>query len=107
MAVTTAYEYRLAIKADLLGRYEEIKEQANPDDYLRETADSWLPVYNGEIIALWSKEMPNDFDDTWQEIGTNENATIVTRMTYDIYNWLFSLTNEIWSEIETEKEEVL
>jgi hypothetical protein len=109
MAITTAYEYRLAIQEELRERFDEISEHAYGEDLLNEMADSWLPVYNGEIIALWSNEMPNEFDDSWQEFayeGFTSKQNIVGLMRVDIYNWLSALIRELWSEIVTEKEEV-
>jgi hypothetical protein len=109
MAITTAYEYRLAIQEELLGRYEEISESPYGEDLLNEMTDSWVPVYNGEIIALWSNEMPNEWDDSWKELaydGYTNGLNIVGLMRIDIYNWLSALVREIWDEIEEQKEEV-
>lgn len=106
MAITTAWEYRKAIKEDLVSNYEEISERAYPEDYLTETADSWTPVYNGDIIELWHKELPNEFVDSWQEIGAGDDFTIISLMRIDIYFWLSALVTELWDEVKEEKEEV-
>lgn len=106
MAITTYEDYRLAIREDLLDNYEEISSNPYWQDRLTEMADSWLPVYNGEIIALWSNEMPNEYDDSWKEFGYTGGQGIVALMSVDLYNWLSALVSELWSEIETEKEEV-
>jgi hypothetical protein len=109
MAITTEYEYRKAIQEELLERFDEISNHAYGEDLLNEMVDSWIPVYNGDIIALWSKEMPNDFDDSWKEQGYDgytNGLNIVGLMRVDVYNWLSALIRELWNEIETEKEEV-
>lgn len=104
----TEYEFRTAIKEDLLANYEEIISRPYPEDYLSETADSWSPIYNSDIIEIWSSPngMPNYFMDSWQEIGANDNDGIISRMRVDVYLWLDSLTRELWEEILEEKEEV-
>jgi hypothetical protein len=104
MALETAYEYRLAIKDELLGRYEELNSKIDIDDFLREIADGWVPVYTHQIIALWSKEMPNEFDDSWKEFGYTEKQGISDLMTIDLFMWLFYLTNELWLEVISEKD---
>ena len=108
MAITTEYEYRKAIQEELLERFDEISNHAYGEDLLNEMADSWVPVYNGEIIALWSKEMPNDFDDSWKEQGYDgytNGLNIVGLMRIDIYNWLSAVIRELWSEIEADKQD--
>jgi hypothetical protein len=106
MAITTAYEYRLAIRDDLLDNYEEISSNPYFEDRLTEISDSWVPVYNGEVIQLWSNEMPNEYDDSWQDSGFFDGMTIVGMMRIDIYNWFSALVRELWDEILEEKEEV-
>jgi hypothetical protein len=105
MAITTAYEYRLAIREDLLDNYEEISSNPYFEDRLIEISDSWVPVYNGEVIQLWSNEMPSEYDDSWQEFGFSDGMTIVGMMRIDIYNWFSALVRELWDEILEEKEE--
>lgn len=106
MAITTAYEYRLAIQEELLSNYEEISSRAYPEDYLTEMADSWTPVYNSEIIKLWANEMPSEYDDSWKDLGVNDEDGIIPRMRVDIYLWLSDVVTELWNEIVEKKEEV-
>jgi hypothetical protein len=98
------------ITDELNERYDEISEMTYPEDALSEVADSWLPVYNGDIIQVWSKEMPSEWDNSWQEFGLPsqkvEEIDIVGLMRIDLFQWLSSLTNRIWDEIKEEKGEV-
>lgn len=108
MAITTYYEYRTVIKDELNERFGEISEMAHYEDALSELADEFVPVYNGDIINLWSNEMPNEWDDSWQEFGLPSDTvgaiSIVGLMRIDIYQWLNSLVAELWDEIKEEKE---
>ncbi len=76
------------IRNQILDSWEWLKD-ANEnyiDDRLTEMADSAVPVYNNQIIQDW-QEMPSEFDDTWEDMAADPFATIVQRMSYDLYNY--------------------
>lgn len=90
------------IKNDLESRFEEINEATHPEDLLTEAADGYVPVYNGDIIKDW-QEMPNEFDDSWQEYGIDGARGIVSLMSYDLYTYYMAQVSEIWATIKAEK----
>ena len=99
MALTTYYQ----IKAEILDNLEQLKEMADPTDLLLELADSNTPVYYSAIISEW-QEMPYDYDDRWQELGTDGSASIMTLMQIDLGIYYEEQFLEVWREIEEETE---
>lgn len=87
------------IKAELADSFDWLTE-----DNLYEYVDGYVPIYTNEIIAEWT-EMPNDYDDTWQELGLSENATITRRMAGDLYNYYTDLVQTAYAELIEENEQ--
>lgn len=75
---------------------DSIKDRSN------EIVDGYVPVYNNEIIKEW-QEMPGDYDDRGAtELGTSEDAGIISRMSLDLYLYYSDLFNEAIAEVEAE-----
>lgn len=73
---------------------DEIKDRSG------EWVDSYLPVYNNQIIEEWQK-MPSEYDDRGgAELGHMEEVTIIGLMTLDLYLYYTDLFNEVVEEIE-------
>ena len=94
------------IKREILENWEQLEESAYPDDLLREMADSACPVYHSDIIKDW-QEMPNDFNDSWQENGiqTTEKTTIFGLMSWDLYFYYDSEYRRVFAEVRHDKEQ--
>lgn len=92
------------IRIELLENYEEIKNTNDSDSAVMEYAESWLPVYNNEILKAWG-EMPSMFNDSWQEMGYEKGQGIFELMTVDVATWYCDIAREAWSTIESEKGE--
>lgn len=95
--------------------YNEIKEQildewayfeSDEDRAISETADSFVPIYNSDIIREWSG-LSSDDSDRWHEYGyaTNELVSITDLMRIDLAIYYDELTRSIVDEIKEEKEE--
>ena len=78
---------------------EEIKDNSG------EWVDNYVPIYNNQVIKEW-QEMPSEYDDRGaQELGINEDATIINRMTLDLYLYYSDLFAEVLDEVEEELQE--
>lgn len=78
---------------------DEIKD--NSGDWV----DNYVPIYNNQVIKEW-QEMPSEYDDRGaQELGINEDATILNRMTLDLYLYYSDLFAEVLDEVEEELQE--
>lgn len=65
-----------------------------------EFIDSWLPVYNNQIIQEWTL-MPNDYTDRGSaELGTGQEISIINLMTLDLYLYYSDLFFEAVEEVE-------
>jgi hypothetical protein len=95
MALTTLSE----MKQEILENWAQFESSAYPEDLLTEFADSALPVYYGDIIQEW-QHMPNEFTDSWQDMGEIlPNTGITTLMQMDLFNYYLHLANTAYSEI--------
>jgi hypothetical protein len=74
--------------------FDSIKDRSN------ELVDSYLPIYNNEIIKEW-KDMPGEYDDRGaDELGADNSIGIVGRMSLDLYLYYTDLLNEAIQEVE-------
>ena len=65
-----------------------------------EFIDSWLPVYNNQIIQEWTL-MPNDYTDRGSaELGVGGEVNIINLMSLDLYLYYSDLFNEAVAEVE-------
>lgn len=65
-----------------------------------EFIDSWLPIYNNQIIQEWTL-MPNDYTDRGSaELGVGGEVNIINLMTLDLYLYYSDLFNEAVAEVE-------
>jgi hypothetical protein len=65
-----------------------------------EFIDSWLPIYNNQIIQEWTL-MPNDYTDRGSaELGTGQEISIINLMSLDLYLYYSDLFNEAVQEVE-------
>ena len=103
MTITNYYQ----IKAEILDHLEQLKEAPYPEELLLELADSNTPVYYSGIISEW-QEMPSDYNDRWQELGTDGSAGIMTLMQIDLSIYYsdqyHTIYNELCEEMETTNE---
>lgn len=104
MALSTKAE----IKQEILDNWEQFESNAYPHDLLNEFADTNLPIYYGDIIREW-QEMPSEFTDSWQDMGTDGSAGITTLMQMDLFNYYSHLFltayNELCDEMPTPEED--
>lgn len=65
-----------------------------------EFIDSWLPIYNNQIIQEWTL-MPNDYTDRGSaELGVGGEVNIINLMSLDLYLYYSDLFNEAVQEVE-------
>jgi hypothetical protein len=65
-----------------------------------EFIDSWLPIYNNQIIQEWTL-MPNDYTDRGSaELGGGGEVNIINLMSLDLYLYYSDLFNEAVAEVE-------
>jgi hypothetical protein len=65
-----------------------------------EFVDSWLPVYNNQIIQEWTL-MPNDYTDRGSaELGVGGEVNIINLMSLDLYLYYSDLFFEAVGEVE-------
>lgn len=97
----------LTTYAEILSEVEEgtaeLQEASYPEDILTEWADAQVPVYNHHIIAEWTN-LSFDDSDQWQELGVNENATIIDRMRVDLEIYYRDAYANAWHEVKAELE---
>ena len=92
------------IKSDIYDHLEQLKDSAYPEDLISELADSATPVYYNQIISDW-QEMPSEFNDSWQDLGTDGSAGIMTLMQMDLFNYYQDRYNRIYQEVMQDEEE--
>ena len=86
------------IKQEILDNWEQFESNAYPHDLLDEFADSAVPVYSNEVIQDW-QEMPSEFDDSAQEFDIDPDATIVQRMSLDLFNYYRHQYQKAYNEL--------
>jgi hypothetical protein len=65
-----------------------------------EFIDSWLPIYNNQIIQEWTL-MPNDYTDRGSaELGVGGEINIINLMSLDLYLYYSDLFAEAVAEVE-------
>lgn len=70
-----------------------------------EWIDSYLPIYNSEIIKEW-QVMPNEYDNRGAaEIGHGGEIDIVNLMSLDLYLYYYDLFQEAVTEVESKLQE--
>ena len=93
------------IKQDIYDHLDQLKESAYPQDLISELADSATPVYYSDIIKDW-QEMPSEFMDSWQDLGTDGSAMIMTLMQIDLFNYYHDRYTRIYQEVMQDQEEL-
>jgi hypothetical protein len=65
-----------------------------------EFIDSYLPIYNNQIIEEW-QSMPNEYDNRgYAELGQGGEINIINLMTLDLYLYYSDLFYEAVKEVE-------
>ena len=65
-----------------------------------EFIDSYLPIYNNQIVEEW-QAMPSDYDNRGSaELGTGQEINIINLMTLDLYLYYSDLFYEAVKEVE-------
>ena len=80
---------------------EWLKAHEQPDELLREIAESLIPIYNSEIISDWA-EMPQEFENFWAQFGWDEfleQGGIIGLMRIDLENYYQVKTVEAYEQI--------
>jgi len=73
---------------------EEIKDRSG------EFIDSYLPIYNNQIIEEW-QSMPNEYDNRGSlELGLGQEVNIINLMSLDLYLYYSDLFAEAVKEVE-------
>ena len=73
---------------------EEIKDRSG------EFIDSYLPIYNNQIIEEW-QNMPNEYDNRGSlELGLGQEVNIINLMSLDLYLYYSDLFAEAVKEVE-------
>jgi len=84
------------IRAELANgeELEDIKDRSG------EFIDSYLPIYNNQIIEEW-QNMPNEYDNRGSlELGLGQEVNIINLMSLDLYLYYSDLFNEAVKEVE-------
>jgi hypothetical protein len=84
------------IRAELANgeELEAIKDRSG------EFIDSYLPIYNNQIIEEW-QNMPNEYDNRGSlELGLGQEVNIINLMSLDLYLYYSDLFNEAVKEVE-------
>ena len=91
---------------------EEIKQELSDGDTTIEEieeregefVDSYLPIYNNEVIKEW-QEMPNEYDNEGAaQLGAPIESNIVQLMTLDLYLYYGALFREAIEEVRDNEE---
>ena len=65
-----------------------------------EFIDSYLPIYNNQIVEEW-QAMPSDYDNRGSaELGLGQEINIINLMTLDLYLYYSDLFYEAVKEVE-------
>jgi len=84
------------IRAELANgeELEAIKDRSG------EFIDSYLPIYNNQIIEEW-QNMPNEYDNRGSlELGLGQEINIINLMSLDLYLYYSDLFAEAVKEVE-------
>lgn len=92
-----------------LTRFTEIKAElasemndSDIEDRLTEIAEGYIPIYNYEIVEEWSL-MPEEFNDSWQEYGTEVAVQgIIRLMTLDLFAYYEAQVSRAYEELTAE-----
>jgi len=69
-----------------------------------EFIDSYLPIYNNQIVEEW-QAMPSEYDNRGSaELGHGEEINIINLMSLDLYLYYSDLFNEAVEEVENSLE---
>jgi len=91
------------IRAELANgeELEAIKDRSG------EFIDSYLPIYNNQIIEEW-QSMPNEYDNRGSlELGLGQEVNIINLMSLDLYLYYSDLFAEAVKEVEEGLEQAL
>jgi hypothetical protein len=89
------------IKEQVTENLEEILSSKDPEAFLNELADGFVPIYDSDIISEWV-ELPAEDSDQWKELGydTQRNeGGIVSLMQIDLVVYYINGFTKAWEEI--------
>lgn len=70
-----------------------------------EFVDSYLPIYNNQIVAEW-QDMPSEYDNRGHaELGGGQDIDIINLMSLDLYLYYTDLFYEAIQEVESNLED--
>lgn len=90
-------------KSAVLDEWERLSEATYPEDLLGQIADSFVPVYDFEVIKDW-QEMPSEYNDAWQELGVTDDYGITKLMSIDLWYYYRDLVNQAYQELAQDME---
>ena len=90
------------MKEEILSELKRGEGLDSIKDRSGEFIDSYLPIYNGDIIKEWA-DMSNEYDDMGvEEFGAVENLGIIGRMNLDLFLYYSDLFSGVLAEVEAE-----
>jgi hypothetical protein len=94
------------IKDQVLTEIREynLTEERYPEDRLSELAESACPIYTGEVVTEWA-ELPSEYSDAWQDLGTDGSGGIVTLMQVDLFLYYEQQFRKAYQELLQDLEE--
>ena len=91
------------IKESILEEYRERlkggEDIRDLEDSAHETADSYTPIYDNEVIKAW-QEMPSEYDNRAAEEGLISEYNIIKQMQADLYLCILDIVNEVVSDLD-------
>ena len=88
-----------ALREEIGGMIETIKEEPYPEDMLTELADGWTPIYTSDILAYAANDIA--LATAEPEVGPafDGSPTPVNIIAANIYERLQAVAFEVWQDI--------
>ena len=99
---TTMYQLENNLIDELNDNKKEILESQYPDDLIMEYAESWIPIYNSDLIEALSEDHSLAYVDDSGILGENPDVHQIIRCS--IYEKLMSVASNWLYENQKEKE---
>ena len=99
---TTLYGLEQGIKAEVRERAKELLEDAYPEDTLTEMVDSWVPIYNSDLLDVAADNM--DMALLEPEVGPafDGTPTPINIIAANIYEALNVAAFDEWLKVQDE-----
>jgi hypothetical protein len=94
--------------ADILEEIKDnlhwLKDKPHPEDELDQFVESLVPIYDKDTWDEWV-QIPEEFQDFWQNHGKLETHKIADLMRMDLYAYYEAEVNRAWRELTQEPDE--